>query len=33
MTLSAEIKVGTRRILDLFLDPLLRGLNESLREP
>lgn len=33
MTLSAEIKVGTRRILDLFLDPLLRGLSESLREP
>lgn len=33
MTLSAEIKVGTRRVLDLFLDPLLRGLHESLREP
>jgi HlyD family secretion protein len=33
MTLSAEITVGTRRVLDLFLDPLLRGLSESLREP
>lgn len=33
MALTAEIKVGTRRVLDLFLEPLLRGLNESLREP
>lgn len=33
MTLSAEIKTGTRSVLDYFLDPLLRGLNESLREP
>ncbi len=33
MTLSAEIKTGTRTILDYFFDPLMRGLNESLREP
>ena len=33
MTLSAEISAGSRTILDYFLDPLLRGLNESLREP
>lgn len=33
MTLSAEIKVGTRSVLDFFLEPLLRGLDESLREP
>ncbi len=33
MTLTAEIKTGTRTILDYFLDPMMRGLNESLREP
>ncbi|GGC61077.1 hypothetical protein GCM10011504_44130 [Siccirubricoccus deserti] len=33
MALSAEIKVGTRRVLGYFLDPLLRGLRESIREP
>jgi len=33
MTLSAEIKVGTRSVLGYFLNPLLRGLQESLREP
>lgn len=33
MTLSAELKVGTRSVLDFFLDPLLRGLQESLHEP
>ena len=33
MTLSAEIKTGTRSVVDYFLDPLLRGLQESLREP
>ena len=33
MTLTAEIKTGTRTILDYFLDPLMRGMNESLREP
>jgi len=33
MTLSAEIKTGSRTVLDYFFDPLMRGLNESLREP
>ncbi len=33
MTLSAEIRTGSRSVLDYFFDPLLRGLNESLREP
>jgi len=33
MTLSAETKVGTRSVLEFFLEPLLRGLQESLREP
>ncbi|MEO8240881.1 MAG: HlyD family type I secretion periplasmic adaptor subunit [bacterium] len=33
MTLTAEIKTGTRTILDYFLDPMMRGLSESLREP
>lgn len=33
MTLVAEIKVGTRSVLGFFLEPLLRGLQESLREP
>lgn len=33
MTLTAEIKTGTRSVLDYFLDPLMRGMSESLREP
>lgn len=33
MTLSADIETGTRTVLDFFLDPLARGLSESLREP
>ena len=33
MTLTADIKTGTRSVLAYFLDPLLRGLTESLREP
>jgi HlyD family secretion protein len=33
MTVSAEIKVGTRTVLAYFLDPLLRGLHEGIREP
>jgi len=33
MTLSAEIKVGSRRAITFFLYPLMRGLGESLREP
>lgn len=33
MTLRAEIKVGKRRVASYLLDPLIRGLDESLREP
>jgi HlyD family secretion protein len=33
MTLTAEIKIGDRSVLGYFLGPLLRGLEESLREP
>jgi HlyD family secretion protein len=33
MTLVADLKVGTRSVLDFFLEPLVRGLHESLREP
>jgi len=33
MTLAAEVHTGTRSILDYFIDPLIRGLDESLREP
>jgi hemolysin D len=33
MTVTAEIKVGTRSVLAYFLAPLLRGFEESIREP
>ena len=33
MTLEAEILVGKRRVADYLLDPLLKGLHESLSEP
>ena len=33
MTLSAEIKLGTRSVLSYFLYPLIRTFDESLREP
>lgn len=33
MTVTAEIKVGTRSVISYFLYPLLRGLDDSLREP
>ena len=33
MTVTAEIKVGTRTALSYFLYPLRRGFNDSLREP
>lgn len=33
MTLQAEINVGRRTLISYFLYPLLRGLDESLREP
>jgi hemolysin D len=32
MTLTAEVKVGSRRVISYFLYPLLRGLDESIRE-
>jgi hemolysin D len=33
MTITAEMKVGRRRVISYFLYPLLRGLDESIREP
>ncbi len=33
MTLTAEIEIGRRTVLSYFLYPLVRGLDESLREP
>ena len=33
MTLEADVKTGTRSVLDYFLDPILRGLHDALREP
>ncbi|PWC88151.1 secretion protein HlyD [Azospirillum sp. TSH100] len=33
MPLMADIKVGERRIITYFLRPILRGVDESLREP
>ncbi|MBV8589639.1 MAG: HlyD family type I secretion periplasmic adaptor subunit [Acetobacteraceae bacterium] len=33
MALSAEMKVGQRSVISYFLYPLLRGLDESIREP
>ena len=33
MTLTAEIKVGTRTIISYFLYPITRGMHESIREP
>lgn len=33
MTLTAEIKVGSRRAITFFIYPLLKGMGESLREP
>ena len=33
MTTSGEIHVGRRRLINYLLDPLLRGLRESFREP
>ncbi len=33
MTLTAEIKVGSRRVIGFFIYPLTRSLSESLREP
>ncbi len=33
MSLSAEIKVGSRSVISYFLNPILRGFHESIREP
>ncbi|MBR0682601.1 HlyD family type I secretion periplasmic adaptor subunit [Roseomonas eburnea] len=33
MTVTAEIRVGSRSVLSYFLFPLIRGVQESLREP
>lgn len=33
MSLSAEIKVGTRRVITFFIYPLIRAADESMREP
>jgi len=33
MTVTAELKVGHRSVISYFLYPLLRGLDESIREP
>lgn len=33
MPLKADIKVGERRVISYFLRPILRGFNESMREP
>ena len=32
MTVTAEVKTGERRIIEYFLSPLLRGLDEGIRE-
>jgi hypothetical protein len=33
MTLSADIKVGTRSIWDYLIGGLMRGVGDSMREP
>jgi len=33
MTVNAEIKIGTRSVLAFFFQPILRGFDESIREP
>jgi HlyD family secretion protein len=33
MTVSADIKVGSRSVMSYFLTPVTRGLDESMREP
>lgn len=33
MTISAEMKVGQRKVISYFLYPLMRGLDEGIREP
>lgn len=33
MTLRAEIKVGERRVISYLLNPFLKAMDESVREP
>jgi HlyD family secretion protein len=33
MAVTAEMKAGRRSVISYFLYPLLRGLDESIREP
>jgi HlyD family secretion protein len=33
MELKAEIKVGKRRIIEYIIHPLIKALDESIREP
>ncbi len=33
MTVAADVKVGSRSVMSYFLNPVTRGLDESLREP
>jgi HlyD family secretion protein len=33
MTVTADIKVGSRTVMSYFLNPVTRGLDESMREP
>jgi HlyD family secretion protein len=33
MTVTTEIKVGNRTVISYFLYPLLRGLDNAIREP
>ncbi len=33
MSVTAEIKVGTRSVISYFIYPLIRGFDESIREP
>jgi HlyD family secretion protein len=33
MTVSAEINVGNRKMISYFLYPLIKGLDDAIREP
>jgi len=33
MSLMAEINVGSRSVMSYFLQPIIRGFSESIREP
>ena len=33
MTVTAAVKVGTRRVISYILEPITRGFDESIREP